>query len=139
MRLILSAVLLVMGLFYLFVGAGFIVNPVAAGIDFGLTGDGAKGLSTMRADMTAFFYVGGGAMIWGAWKRRGDPLLVSAALFGIAFIGRLVSYFADGPYPAWTGPMLIELVTVVVCLAAWWILPDRKPAGDLLRQDRSGF
>jgi len=132
MRLLLSALLFVMGLFYLFVGAGFLVNPVAAGLDFGLTAERAQGLSTIRADMTAFFYVGGGAMIWGAWKRRGDPLLVSAALFGIAFIGRLVSYIVDGPYKAWTGPMIIELVTVIVCLVAWWVLPVRKPVSEVI-------
>ncbi len=137
MRLFLSALLFVMGLFYLFIGAGFLVNPVAAGVDFGISGNGAKGLSTIRADMTAFFYVGGGAMIWGAWKRRGDPLLVSASLFGIAFIGRLVSYLSDGPYAAWTGPMVIELLTVIVCLIAWRVLPDRKPASDLLGQGRT--
>ena len=137
MRLLLSALLFVMGLFYLFVGAGFLVNPAATGVGFGLTADGPQGLSTIRADLTAFFYVGGGAMIWGAWKRRGDPLLVAAALFGIAFIGRLVSFFADGAYDAWTGPMIIELVTVIVCLVAWWALPVRKPVSDLLSQGRT--
>jgi hypothetical protein len=30
-------------------------------------------------------------MIWGAWKRNGELLLVPAALFGIAFAGRAVS------------------------------------------------
>ena len=135
MRLFLSAVLFVMGLFYLFVGAGFLVNPIAAGADLGLRADGNAGLSTMRADMTAFFYVGGGAMIWGAWKRRSDPLLVAVALFGIAFIGRLVSVSADGTYRYWTGPMIIELVTVLVCLFAWWILPDRKPVSEIVSAD----
>ncbi len=134
MRLFLSALLFVMGLFYLFVGAGFIVNPAAAGGDFGLIADGNSGLATMRADMTAFFYVGGGAMIWGAWQRRGDPLLVSAALFGIAFIGRFVSVWADGRFQYWAGFMLIELVTVLVCLIGWWVLPVRKPISEAIRE-----
>ena len=123
MTRILTAILFALGLMYLFIGAGFLVNPVAAGSDFGMAADGNQGLAAMRADMTAFFYVGGGAMIWGAWKRRGDPLLISAALFGIAFIGRLVSVIADGTYANWAIPMAVEAATVLLCLVAWWILP----------------
>ncbi len=134
MRLFLAALLFVMGLFYLFVGAGFLVNPAAAGNDLGLVGNGARGLSSLRADMTAFFYVGGGAMIWGAWRRRGDMLLVSATLFGIAFFGRLISLFTDGAYPDWTGPALVELVTAIVCLIGWWVLPVRIPASEAVRE-----
>ena len=123
MGLVLSAVLFVVGLFYLFVGAGFLVNPVAAAADFGLAAQGPHGLSTLRADMTAFFYIGGGGMIWGAWKRRGDPLLISAALFAVAFIGRCVSLVADGSYTNWIAPMVVEAVTVLLCLVGWWFLP----------------
>ena len=67
----------------------------------------------LRADFPALFFVGGGAMIWGAWKRNGDLLLVPAAIFGIALFGRLVSVFADGTAPGFWFPMMVEAAAVV--------------------------
>ena len=73
--------------------------------------------------MTAFFVVGGVCMIWGAWKRNGELLLVPAALFGIAFAGRLVSAIVDGATPGFWLPMLIEAATVAVNLLGSRYLP----------------
>ena len=101
MRLILTAILLLGGIAFVLIGCGFLIQPESSAGGFGLAARGAQGLSTLRADMTAFFVVGGGAMIWGAWQRNGELLLVPAALFGIAFTGRAVSLFADGFYDGW--------------------------------------
>lgn len=130
MRLILTALLFALGLLFLFLGAGFLFNPATAGGDFGLTPDGTMGLASLRADFTAFFIVGGGCMIWGAWKRKGDPLLVSAALFGIAIIGRAVNLVALGAYDGFWQPMLVEAVTVSLCLIGSRMLPHRAFTGD---------
>ena len=62
-------------------------------------------------------------MMRGAWRRAGDVLLVPAALFGIAFVGRLVSLFADGAYEGFWVPMGIEALVVVVSLAGHYLLP----------------
>ena len=123
MRLVITALLFVGGLFFVYMGVGFIVDPVVTGADFGLFTDGAQGLSSIRADLTAFFWVSGGCMIWGAWKRSGDPLAVSAALFGIALLGRIVSVLVDGTYEAFIVPMAVEAITVVLCLIGWKLLP----------------
>lgn len=123
MRLALTALLFVGGLFYVFMGIGFLTDPAVSGGDFGLTPDGAQGLSSIRADLTAFFWVAGGCMIWGAWKRNGDPLLASAALFAVALLGRTVSIMADGSYAGWQAPMMIEAATVILCIMGWKLLP----------------
>jgi hypothetical protein len=62
-------------------------------------------------------------MIWGAWKRNGELLLVPAALFGIAFTGRLVTAVVDGPTPQFWLPMIVEASTVIVTVLASRYLP----------------
>ncbi|WP_338447245.1 DUF4345 family protein [Pelagerythrobacter marensis] len=123
MRILLTALIFVGGLFYLVTGLGFLVDPVNSGATFGLGASGPDGLATMRADMTAFFLVAGACMLFGAWRRNGDVLLVPAALFGIALLGRVVSVAADGTEPGFWLPMAAEAITVIVLLVASRILP----------------
>lgn len=123
MRILLTALIFVGGLFYFVTGLGFLVDPVNSGATFGLTASGADGLSTMRADMTAFFVVAATCMLFGAWRRNGDVLLVPAGLFGIALLGRIVSVAADGTEPGFWLPMAVEAITVVVLLVASRALP----------------
>lgn len=123
MRLVITALLFVLGLFFLYLGFGFILDPSVTGSEFGLSPKGTQGLSTIRGDMTAIFWVTGICMIWGAWKRNGDPLIASALIMGVVFAGRCVSLAMDGMYEAWFMPMAIEALTVVLCLAGWKVLP----------------
>lgn len=126
MRLILTALLFVGGLFFIITGFGFLATPQSSVTSFGLAASNVQGWSTIRADMTAFFVVGGFCMVWGAWRRAGDMLLVPAALFGIAFIGRLVSLFADGTYErAWL-PMAVEAAVVIISIAGNRLLPHHR-------------
>jgi hypothetical protein len=111
------------GIAFTLIGLGFFFVPDTAGASFSLLPDGVPGLAVMRADMTAFFVVGGVCMIWGAWKRNGELLLVPAALFAIAFTGRLLTVIVDGPSPQFWLPMLVEAATVAVTLLASRHLP----------------
>jgi len=126
MRLILTALLFVGGLFFTISGIGFLLMPQSTGASFGLAATGAQGWATMRADMTAFFVVGGLCMVWGAWRRAGDVLLVPVALFGAAFLGRLVSAVADGPYDGFWFPMLVEAAVVIVSIMGNRLLPHHR-------------
>ncbi|WP_120717314.1 DUF4345 family protein [Tsuneonella amylolytica] len=125
MRLILTALIFVEGLFFLLMGANFLVMPLSAGASFALSPDGPAGLAVLRADFPALFFVGGAAMIWGAWRRNGELLLVPAALFGIAFLGRLISAVADGAEPGFWLPMLVEAAAVVLSVTGSRVLPHR--------------
>lgn len=125
MRIVLTGLIFAAGLLFLFMGFGFLVDPVASGTDFGMTAPTAQGLATMRADMTAFFIVAAVSMMWGAWRRNGDLLLIPAALFGIALLGRCVSLALDGPWDGYWMPMLVEGAMVILLLIASRVLPHR--------------
>lgn len=126
MRLILTALLVLFGLFNLALGIGFLSNPADLGSQFNLLPRGPGGLAVLRADMTAFFLVAGGCQLWGGWRRNGDLLLVPIALFGIAFTGRAISALLDGTYPGFAQPMVVEALQVVLGIAAWRILPHHR-------------
>jgi hypothetical protein len=123
MRFVLTALAMIGGIVFTLIGLGFFFVPDTAGASFALLPDGVPGLAVMRADMTAFFVVGGVCMIWGAWKRNGELLLVPAALFGIAFCGRLLTVIIDGPSRQFWLPMLVEAATVIVTLLGSRHLP----------------
>jgi hypothetical protein len=123
MRLLLTALIFVAGLFSAIMGLQFLFAPGDAALGFGMEAGTTQGLATFRADMTAFFLVAGGCLMWGSWRRAGDMLLVPAALYGIAFTGRLVSVVADGAYSGFWLPMLFEAAVVVLAVAGNRLLP----------------
>lgn len=123
MLVILRALVLLAGLFFAIKGVDFLIDPVGAGSDLGLRADGNAGLATIRADVTAFFMVTGVGLIWGGWARKGDPLLVSAALMGIALFGRLVTLVIDGPYDQLWFHVLVEAAVAILALIGSRILP----------------
>ena len=125
MRLILTALIFLGGLFFLITGIGFLIDPVTNGHEFGVEATNSTGLAAIRADMTAFFVVAAACMMIGAWFRNGTVLLVPAALFGIALLGRTVSVFADGTTEGFWLPMTVEAVCTVVLLVASRVLPHR--------------
>lgn len=118
MHVILSAIILLLAILDLVIGTGFLVNPASAGSDFGLSILTTHGSSTLRGDMTAFFYVAAMSMGWGAWRRRGDVLLPALGLFVIAISGRLINLVLEGTYEGWFVPMFVEGTHIVVLLLA---------------------
>lgn len=130
MILMLRALLFVGGLFFVLMGIGFLLDPVGSGANFGIAPQGTMGMASIRADMTAFFIVAGGCLIWGAYARKGDPLLVSAALMAIALVGRVLTLIADGPHDLFWQPMLVEAVTVIVALICSRVLPHTSFEGE---------
>ena len=123
MRFVLTALAMIGGIMFVLIGLGFFFMPDSTAASFALLPNGIPGLAVLRADMTAFFVVGGGCMIWGAWKRNGELLLVPAALFAIAFTGRLVTALVDGMTPQFWLPMIVEGATVIVTWLASRHLP----------------
>lgn len=122
MHVILSAILLALAILDIVIGTGFLIDPANSGADFGLAIASTHGESTLRGDMTAFFWVTGISMIWGAWKRRGDVMLPALGLFGIAFLGRFINVVAQGPYEGWLVPMGVEglhCIVIIIAMRAW--------------------
>lgn len=126
MRFAITAVVFLLGLLDLFMGFNFLFNPLETGAGLGVSPLGTQGMSTMRADFTAFFCVVAVCMMIGAWRRNADLLLVPMAVMGIAVTVRGLSLFLDGPYPGWQVPMVVEALHVIVLIAAWKLLPHHK-------------
>ncbi|RDC60795.1 hypothetical protein HME9302_02011 [Alteripontixanthobacter maritimus] len=126
MILLLRAALFVAGMIMVMQGIGFLVTPETAADSLGAAVGDTRSLAVLRADMTAFFVVAGGAMLWGAWQRSGGALVVSAMLLSIAFLGRMVSAFADGTYEGFWLPMLLEALFVLLSLLGAKMLPVKR-------------
>lgn len=128
MRVILTALVFLLGFLDLFMGFNFLFNPQETAAGFGLAAQSVQGLSTLRADFAAFFGVVAACMMIGAWRRNADLLLVPAALMGVAVTVRAMSLALDGTYAGWQMPMAIELLHVALLIAAWRILPHHRIA-----------
>ena len=128
MRLVITALVYLSGLLCLFLAVGFLTDPATSAASLGVKPDGIAGLSTIRADFTAFFGVTGALMLWGAWRRNGDLLLVPALIYGTAFIGRAIGLAIDGTYPMFFQPMAVEAFWTVLLFTAWRVLPHHKIA-----------
>lgn len=126
MRFILTALIFLAGLFDLFMAFGFLVSPADTAQGLGVAAIAQIGTSTIRADFTSFFGVAAFCMMWGAWRRNGDLLLVPALLFGVSLTGRAVDLVVSGAYPGWPVPMTVEAFHVIVLAAAWRLLPHHK-------------
>lgn len=118
MRNALSAVIVLLAILDGVLGFGFLSNPAQSGADFGLTATGPMGLSAMRGDFTAFFFVAAGFMLAGVWQQRGDWLAAPLALFLIAVSGRALNLLLVGPYEGWWMPMAVETLHVAALAAA---------------------
>lgn len=126
MRTLLIGLIFVAGMFNLLLGVSYLFDPAGAAAGLGVSADGPLGLATLRADFTAFFVVIGLCMLRGAWKRNGDVLLVPAALFGIAFLGRLITLLFNGTGPGFYLPMAAEAGQVVLLVLGWRWVPHHK-------------
>lgn len=131
MRFVLTALIFLIGLFDLFLAASFLFQPldVAAGLGVAPLGTAmGQGVSTLRADFTAFFGVAGFAMLWGAWRRNADLMLVPLLLFAVALLARGFDLGVNGAYHGWAVPMAVETLHVVLLLAGWRLLPHHRIA-----------
>ncbi len=123
MRLVLTALIFVGGLFFALFGLAFLFEPEVAGAALGLAGRTPQGLATLRAEFLSYFGTIGICMIWGAWKRNGDVLLIPAIMMTLAIAGHLVSAATDGAFEGFVALLLIESVFAVLLLSARNLLP----------------
>ena len=126
MRFVLTALVYLSGLFCLFLGIGFLLDPAGSAAQLAVKPDGVAGLSTIRADFTGIFLVTGLAMLWGAWRRNGDLLLAPAVFYAVAFTGRAIDLAVNGAYLDFFRPMAVEAFWAVLLLAAWRVLPHHR-------------
>ena len=89
------------------------------------------GKNSIRADLSSFFLVAAAFAVIGAVRPGASrALLVPAALFGTALVGRLLglTVFGDTITAAITQAMIAEAISVVLMLGAYWHLSRPTPA-----------
>lgn len=124
---VLRGAVLLWAVFFTILGVQGVLDPATYTETFGIGIDGVAA-NTVRADMSAFFLVAAGCAALGAlvpgWIRA---LLVPAALYGTALLGRLVGLgMGDEINPAIVQAMIIEALTLALMVGSWWVL-SRPP------------
>ncbi len=116
MQLILRILIAAGGALFTFMAADFLIQPeqAASGLDMAPTS--LTGLGAIRGDMTAFFAITGLSMLYGAWKKHGDILLIPAFMLGVALLGRLITMAVNGSEAGGLIPMTVEGIFVIVSL-----------------------
>ncbi|WP_209348758.1 DUF4345 family protein [Pontixanthobacter sp. CEM42] len=129
MRLFLTAIIFLGGLLFCFLGLSFLIWPESQGADFGITATSNTGIGAIRGDMTAYFAITGLSMLYGAWKRNGDILLIPAFMLGVTLFGRIITMFVNGTDDEFFMPMIVEALFIVVTLLGSRILPHTVADG----------
>lgn len=106
------------GILFILIGLAFLIHPAQMGALFFIEAQGSQGLATIRADLTAFFVVGGLFAALGAWRQDAQALNVPLLLLAIALFGRTVSLVVDGRGPEAIQPMVVEAVFIGLIVAA---------------------
>jgi hypothetical protein len=106
------------GVLFILIGLAFLIHPAQMGALFFIEANGSQGLATIRADLTAFFVVGGLFAGLGAWRQDAELLKVPLLLLAIALLGRTVSLVFDGKGPEALQPMIVEAVFIALIVAA---------------------
>lgn len=111
------------GLFFLWTGVTGVVSSDVYAEIFGITGDAAV-MNTVRADLSSFFIVSGLSAGWVALRPEMHRLLlVPAALFGIAMLGRILGVLMGDPFAgAVSQSILVEGLSLVLLLGAQRLL-----------------
>ncbi|MDZ3832256.1 MAG: hypothetical protein U0S50_10605 [Sphingopyxis sp.] len=124
---VLRGAVLLWAVFFMIVGVRGVMDPASFTEMFGI---GVEGIAanTVRADLSAFFLVAAGAAALGAlvagWTRA---MLVPAALYGTALIGRLVGAMSgDIVNEAIVQAMIVEALTVMLMVGSWRVLSRPK-------------
>lgn len=120
---VLRGAILLWALLFLIIGVGGLLDPAAYQTRFGIGIEGVAA-NTVRADLSAFFIVASvsaavGALVPG-WTRA---LLVPAALYGTALLGRLFGVASgDMVNDEIVMAMIIEALSALLMTGSWWVM-----------------
>lgn len=111
-------------LLFLFMGAGFLFDPVGNAASLALTPEGAHGLNTLRGDMAGLFIGSALLLVLGVIRREPAWLLAVALLMVVIACGRVVGFVVDGtPAQATLVAFGFEVVIAAVMIFAARKLP----------------
>lgn len=119
MRTALRAIIGLVGIFNLAIGAGFLLAPARLAEVFFVSPVGTQGMATLRADFPGFFIGAAVFALVGAWTGQARALLVPMVILGLALFGRFVSIAFDGMADTAAQPMLAEAVMLAILGLGW--------------------
>ena len=128
MKIIARGLIMLLGLFNLVIGLGFLLQPAKLAAAFFLSPIGSQGLATVRADFTGFFIGASLFALYGAWKMRAEALLVPMVMLGLALTGRFVSLALDGMAPTAPAPMVIEAIMLAILFFGYRTFQPTRPS-----------
>ncbi len=123
---VVRGIILLWAAFFGWMGLTGLADPHVYVQQFGIAGDAAA-LNTVRSDFSAFFLIAAGAAAWGVLRPEHRLLLLlPAALFGTALLGRFIGLMLGDPAaPVVTQSMMAEGISVLLLAGAWRWLAHR--------------
>ena len=106
-----------LGLLFLAIGAGLLLNTTEAAANMGLVELAAAGRGTVRADIAGFFVGGGIIQLMAALRQDRGLLWPVQLLVLLALLGRCLTLIVDGPIAAGIASMGVEVF--ILLLLAW--------------------
>jgi ribonuclease Z len=123
---ILRVLVAIAGLVFLVLGISFLLAPGGQVERFALFPSGNSGYNTLRGDFGAFFLGTAIFCFIGAVRGAVRWLIPPATFMALVVIGRLYSFFIDGPAPGAIPMLWVEILILAVLLLA--IRSLRHPA-----------
>lgn len=117
--IIISRILLgLFGLLFIFIAFGFLFNTQISASNVGLEISTHTGYATVRADMAGYFIVGGALLLYASINKMAQFLWPVLLLVVAAFVGRLITVFANGYDNSSFIPMIVELIIISLIIYA---------------------
>lgn len=110
--------LALVGLLFVSISAGFLLTTQSSAADVGLNISSLAGYATVRADMSAYFIVSGGILLYASARKAAHLLWPVLLLIIAAYMGRLITVFVDGYEVASFTPMIVEAIIVGLIIYA---------------------
>ncbi|MEM1434932.1 MAG: DUF4345 family protein [Pseudomonadota bacterium] len=113
-------------LLFLFMGIGFVMNPVQAGGGIGLEAMTPEGMNALRGDLSGLFLASAGLLIWALVRPNPYYLRAVAVLMLAIAAGRVTGFVTDPLANDSLIAFVVELVTAAVLLRAAVVPPWRR-------------
>jgi len=106
-------------LLFIFMGAGFMLDPVGNAASLSVIPQGEHGLNSLRGDLGGLFLGSAALILLGIVQRRGEWLVAVAVLMMFIAAGRVIGFVVDGsPAQATLVAFAFEIVIAAILIFA---------------------
>jgi len=126
MQIVFRALVGLIGLILFLVGLGFLVAPSSMISQFSIYPSSIEGFATMRGDLGGLFLGMAVFSFLGALPSKSRWLIVPAVFLAAIILGRMVNLVCEGVSGPGVGPLLFEIVLVLVLIGAQRTLPPAE-------------